>query len=272
IVITAREFRRLSNCRLSTKMCLRAAMIVEARGEAPERRYSSLVIRNPANPDGRQVHTPCHGKQKMNLNQPLLAYFGHHKAASDWIHNIARDVCQELNLHYVYCHHPRQFNFDLRSFVERERIDFLTYANADLEQIKGYLDSIRGFHVVRDPRDITVSAYFSHRTSHSSDDFPRLVGHREKLRQLSKDEGLVLELEFDRPNFDRMFHWNYSLPNVLELKMEQMIQSQIEHFRRIFAFLGLLDEGGVRSSPGIAPTKLEEIIHRYSFAKQSGGR
>jgi hypothetical protein len=208
----------------------------------------------------------------MDPQRPLLAYFGHHKAASDWIHNIAKEACQEMELNYVYIHNPRQFDFDLRSFVDREKVDFLTYANADLPDIEGCLDRIRGFHVVRDPRDVTVSAYFSHLHSHSADDFPRLVGHRQKLRQTTKEEGLLLELEFERPNFEKMNRWDYSLPNVLELKMEQLIREPVEHFRRIFGFLGVIDEDGGRLPDKITVDALADIVDRYDFAKQSGGR
>jgi hypothetical protein len=208
----------------------------------------------------------------MKRDDPLLAYFGHHKAASDWIHNIAKDACRTMGLNYVYIHNARQFDFDLRSFVDREKIDFLTYANADLPDVKNCLDSIRGFHVVRDPRDITVSAYFSHLHSHSADDFPRLIGHREKLRRATKEEGLGLELEFERPNFDKMSRWDYSLPNVLELKMEQLIREPTEYFCRIFNFLALLGEGESGSPRKITRNAVAEIVDRYDFAKQSGGR
>jgi hypothetical protein len=208
----------------------------------------------------------------MDRPRSLLAYFGHHKAASDWIHNIARDACQEMGLNYVYIHNARQFDHDLGSFVRREKIDFLTYANADLSEVKDCLNCIRGFHVVRDPRDITVSAYFSHLYSHSADDFPRLVGHREKLRQSTKEQGLLLELEFEKPNFDKMNSWDYALPNVLELKMEQIIREPGEHFRRIFAFLGVLDGDGGGLPRKFTAKDLAAILDRYDFAKQSGGR
>jgi hypothetical protein len=208
----------------------------------------------------------------MNRDRPLLAYFGHHKAASDWAHKIVRDACEAMGLKYVYVHHPRQFDSDLKAFVEREGIDFLTYANADREMVQDCLAGLRGFHMVRDPRDIAVSGYFSHLYSHTSSDFPRLHDHRERLRKASREEGLLLELEFERPNFERMYTWDYSLPNVLELKMERVTQEAGDSFCRIFSSLSILDEGQGGPGPKIGREKLLAVVEKYNFTNQSGGR
>jgi len=215
----------------------------------------------------------------MKPEVPLLAYFGHHKAASRWFRFVVGDACEQLGLRWAYVHNPRQFASGLKRYVEENQVDFLIHANANIEHLNGVLGGLRGFHVIRDPRDVAVSAYFSHLHSHTTDDFPRLVEHREKLRRATKDEGLLLEIEFRREEYRAMAEWDYSLPNVLELKMEQAVREPQQCFRRIFAFLGLV-EGGPSRPEGyhnphltkLTADKLSEIVDRNDFAKKTGGR
>jgi hypothetical protein len=213
----------------------------------------------------------------MRSETPLLAYFGHHKAASRWIRFIVGEACEQLGLRWIYVHNPRQFDADLKRFVEEKQVDFLIHANSKLEHLTSLSDQVRGFHVIRDPRDVAVSAYFSHLHSHTTDDFPRLVEHREKLRKATKEEGLLLEFEFLGEQHQALSTWDYHMPNVLELRMEEVIQAPHESFERIFAFLGLLDgrpdswPDGV-SLPKLTASQVAEIVERNDFAHKSGGR
>jgi hypothetical protein len=215
----------------------------------------------------------------MRRDVPLLAYFGHHKAASRWFRFIVGDACEQLGLRWAYVHNPRQFEEGLQRFVEEKQVDFLIHANANLEHLKDLAGRLRGFHVIRDPRDVAVSAYFSHLHSHATDDFPRLVEHREKLRRATKDEGLLLEFDFRREQYRAMAAWNYSMPNVLELKMEDAVRDPNESFLSIFAFLGLLQghpdsspDEQVNGLPRLTPSQVAEVVDRNGFAKKSGGR
>jgi hypothetical protein len=171
----------------------------------------------------------------------LLAYFGHHKCASTWIHNIVGNVCDEAGLQCSYLANPEMFDHDLAGFVEREGIDFLCYVNANIEQANT-LPEFRGFHMVRDPRDILASAYFSHLKTHKTHAWPALVEHRKRLESVSKDEGLMLELDFNADVFEDMWTWDYEQPNVLELKQEIFTKDPLNGFVEVFRFLGILDE------------------------------
>lgn len=227
----------------------------------------------------------------------LLAFFGHHKGATIWISNIINEICYELRLKYVTVHNPEMFNYDLREFVEKEKINFLAYVNADYEYIK-HLPNLRGFHVIRDPRDISVSAYFSHLYSHSTEEWPGLIEHRKRLQNLEKDQGLLVEMEFRKDQFKSMYEWNYSLPQVLEVKMEDLIKNPYQGFVDIFHFLRLLDDThfGIKKRLGhlfaisiprshyfnyfvtsfllnkLPVERLLDIVHRNNFTKKSGGR
>jgi hypothetical protein len=176
---------------------------------------------------------------------PLFAYFGHHKAASSWLGDITRQLCTSAGLVYANVHSPRKFEGDLKAFVSRHRVDFLAYPNANLRYVSA-LDGFRAFHVVRDPRDIVVSSYFSHLHSHPTDDWPELVEHRRQLQAVDKDHGLYVVIDFLSDVMNDIGTWNYDDPRIVELKMEDVVRSPHELLGRAFAFLGLVDSGQSR--------------------------
>jgi hypothetical protein len=207
--------------------------------------------------------------------KPLLSYFGHHKCGTTWIHSILTAVCKKLSLKIVYVHSPKQFNQDLETFIKDNHIDFLTYANADVDFIR-QLKNFKGFHVIRDPRDIAVSSYFSHRYSHPTDDWPALAKHRVNLEKAGKSEGLFLDMGFIKQGvLKHLLKWDYHLPNVMEVKMEELTQKPLEKFREIFDYLEILK----KKIPGFGShgmilsfNDLEKIIHEKRFSALSAGR
>ena len=197
-------------------------------------------------------------------DKTVLAYFGHHKCATVWIRNIMTAVCNNLSLKIENVDSPGQFGNDLETFIDSNQIDFLIFANADIDFVKELKD-FKGFHVVRDPRDLAVSSYFSHLHSHPTDVWPALERHREKLKSVSKEEGLFMDMEFIRHDvFLRMLRWDYSIPNVLELKMEDLTTQSFEKYYEILKFLDLI--------PKISTRKLDKIIHNNRFSVMAGGR
>jgi hypothetical protein len=221
---------------------------------------------------------------------------GHHKCATRWVNGVLRLVCREMGLRHKVVWHPDMFNGDLSAFVAEYKIDFLAYTNADYECVRE-LKAVRGFHIVRDPRDICVSAYFSHLYSHETKNWPELVEHRRKLQGLSKDEGLLLDMEFVAGHMDEMYRWDDKDTNFLQVRMETLTADPYRQFLKIFDFLDLLDEklystrhwlgyalsrrvhrfsngrfiniDGTRRLPA---EKLLAIIWRNEFANKSGGR
>jgi hypothetical protein len=144
----------------------------------------------------------------------------------------------------------------LGAHVTRQGIEMLSYANADLEQTRT-LPPHLGFHVVRDPRDVLVSAYFSHKKTHSTrEGWPELERHRAHLQSISKDDGLLAEMDFSAPFFEEMMAWDYEQENVLELKMEAVTAMPVLSFLEIADFLGILDDA---PSSGVG-----RLVHRLA--------
>jgi hypothetical protein len=150
-----------------------------------------------------------------------------------------------------------ELNSALHDRLASGRTQFLAFRNADpayLSELPPFL----GFHIIRDPRDIIVSSYFSHRNSHPTANWPELTDHQRRLGKLTKDEGLIADMDFCtdlttngfpvRP-FACMRTWDYQRHDILELQYERMVIDPYATFLHIFRFLDILsdDEIGLRS-------------------------
>lgn len=191
----------------------------------------------------------------------MYAYFGHHKCASTWIHGILGQICREAGLlHRILVdpltpaargpltdyHRKEIAREELGRYLRTRGVHFISCLAADGAQARSIAPE-RAFHVIRDPRDIIVSAYFSHRNSHPIEGLPELAAHREHLRSLSKEEGLLAEMAYSASEMEDLAAWDYDQDHVLEVKMEELTANPYQVFLEIFEFLGLLSwEGAYR--------------------------
>jgi len=100
-------------------------------------------------------------------------------------------------------------------------------------------DRYKTFYVIRDPRDIVVSWYFSIRDTH------RLAGkvgqYRERLRSLDREEGISFCIRTLAYKFAFMRTWAYNAddPNVLMVKFENLVREPVQHWGKIFDHCGI---------------------------------
>jgi len=203
----------------------------------------------------------------------MLCYFGHHKCASQWISRVCHSLSQRHGLLFTYIDFFHSPELSLGQWVAGQGTGFLAYANAHPAHV-ATLDSIKGFHVIRDPRDMIISGYFSHRNSHHTVDLPELEAHRKKLLDASKDEGIFLEMEYSRELrrngidiglLSSLENWNYQQDNILEIKYEDLVTDPAGMYLKIFTFLGLIQSRADHP-------ELLRILDQYSFENLSGGR
>jgi hypothetical protein len=172
----------------------------------------------------------------------LFGYFGHHKCASTWLEAVFGDIAYDLGLRYRIVYKPSEFDADLGRHIAHNKIRFIAYGNADFAQV-AHLENLAGIHVVRDPRDIIVSAYFSHLTTHSDRTWPELVEHRRTLQRCDKETGLFHEIAFRKQQFEEMRSWSdYHGDNVMQLRMEDLTSRTYQSLLSVTRFLGLLSE------------------------------
>jgi hypothetical protein len=169
-------------------------------------------------------------------------FFGHHKCATGWITKILMEVCFRLGLTLEITHREVEFADypSLGAYADDQDADVLIYTNAKIEHVRD-LSFQRGFHVIRDPRDVLVSAYFSHLHSHPTDHWPELEEHRHRLESLSKEDGLLAEMEFSAEEFEDMYRWDYAREDVLEWKLEELSPKPFQGFVEVMDFLDMLD-------------------------------
>lgn len=173
--------------------------------------------------------------------RPKYAFYGHHKCATMTFNTIVGSVCRRLGLRAGSVYDEFRFDGDLAAYVDANEIDFLCYGNADIEFVR-QLPPHKAFHIVRDPRDIVVSAYFSHRYSHATDGWPELIQHRERLATMSPEDGLAEEIRFRARSFAQLQSWDFDNPDILEIRFEDFVRNDASTLIAAFDFLGLLDD------------------------------
>ncbi|MDI1463245.1 sulfotransferase domain-containing protein [Catellatospora sp. KI3] len=196
-------------------------------------------------PAATALPAPGAAERSKGVGHVLLVYSGRHKAASSWSRGILREAAGLLGLNMVTVIAPEQWApyGSLAELVRQERVDLLSLTNIQQRHYET-LPPRRTVNVIRDPRDIVVSGYFSHRNTHAVQalgvTWHELIEHRERLLKLDESAGMLEEIEFSGYFLDHMDTWDYRQPEVLELRMEEQIADPVAVWTRIFEHYGLL--------------------------------
>lgn len=200
-----------------------------------------------------------------------------HKSGSQWIRNMMQDwrVYRYSGLRaYHYETEQMPDGIDTRKLTERTLPDLMPPSTIISPIYTNYVqysrypkrEQYRGFFVMRDPRDVIVSWYFSARFSHvpMGPDIPEA---RKVLADAPIGEGLKYVIDYfedfglfaaqrswlsgDLSPYDRVFKYeDLNGPNGLE------------HFRELFAHCDIR----------LPDRVLADLVSDHSFEKLSGGR
>lgn len=164
----------------------------------------------------------------------------HHKTGTAWMSKIFKEIASNYNLKYSS---PTASKGILVTPTQNFDIFFQTHSRFDLEKIS---NNYKGLHIIRDPRDIIVSACFYHMKSSEewlhikSPAFGGLT-YQEKLNSYSSlDDKLFFEMEnSSKITIQDIKNWDYNNSNFIEIKYENLIRdNELILFKEIFEFLG----------------------------------
>jgi hypothetical protein len=188
-------------------------------------------------------------------NVQLIVHFGYHKAMTVFFIRIFQTIAKKY--HFYHKHH----NADLKGFykdVHNKKGLRIVSVNNQLVNFS-FFPKYKGTHLVRDPRDLLVSGYRYHQ--HCNEPWSLQIFDKESielfgikelglekkaqglnfqelLKNIDKEAGYLLELNLRKPHFKAMWNWDYSNPNILELRYEDIFGNEIDVFQNIFAHYG----------------------------------
>lgn len=163
----------------------------------------------------------------------------HHKTGTVWLLRIFDEISRKLDLIFVHSKDhpvPARWRWD---------IFHATHSQFDLERLR----NCRGIHLVRDPRDMIVSAAFYHQTSSEKwlhvplPEFSGLTYQQKINSYASFDDKLLFEMEHSSfENIRNMMRFDCPDGSFKRIKYEDLIDDRdLTQFEQMFAFLGFRD-------------------------------
>jgi len=177
---------------------------------------------------------PADGNLLEELPHKVLVG-SHHKTGTVWMRKVFSCVCEKLGLHFFAGNQedlPRDFHVFMQNHSQ-----FLP------GNISG---SVRGVHIIRDPRDRIISGMFYHQKSkeswlHKPMEMLGGAAYQEKINSFDTvEEQLMFEMEHSgRWGIEEMLRWDYSDERFMNVKYEELIiDHDLRMFHEIFTFLG----------------------------------
>jgi hypothetical protein len=179
-------------------------------------------------------------------SRPLIVHASHHKAGTVWLFGVLREIAlpHALRVTEYDAVEPIDSATDIALFQHTH-----AFARASMSGRQ-----MRGSHMVRDPRDLVVSAYFYHlRTNESWVHVPMAefdgATYQERLQSFDKHDGLLFEMgRLAGSVFRDMAVWDYGQPDFFELKYEDLLASEGERFGELFRSYGFTDAAADRAT------------------------
>lgn len=195
----------------------------------------------------------------LNIN-----VFSNHKFGTSWLYLVLEDFARINNIRFY------STNRGFKSYSKDELVprSLVFYRNAYYSKV---VENCRyGVRIVRDPRSVVLSAYYSHLKSHALGDWWQLRAQRAVLEKVSKTSGLFLTLAFlERKDFYHgtagplcaLSDWNFSKSEYTVLRIEDCFDDLTGGLSKIIA------------ANGYEPTSFEfPDASKYAFNVFSGGR
>jgi len=167
----------------------------------------------------------------------------HHKTGTVWMDGVFKAIAADLGARYV------NFRTEPGRIQELARGPFVLFCHdSDFGEHAPVLDreDVRIVHLIRDPRDVVISAMHYHKASRESwlhepiPGYDNLTYQRALQQMPSRSAQYIFEMENSSASTLRdMAHWRYDRANCFEARYEELRQdSGLVHWRKIMRFLG----------------------------------
>jgi len=171
----------------------------------------------------------------------LLFHSCYHKCLTFYFFNVYKTFAESRSMKLQYLHNDSQIMPDTDLLLD-------PHSRIKERQLLAGVVSYRGSHVIRDPRDLLISAYFYHlktdeewcaKPNPVNATLPADVSYQQHLRSLDLQQGLLFELNnVAGDSIARMTQWDYADPNILELRFEDILGAEMATFQRLFEWYG----------------------------------
>lgn len=167
----------------------------------------------------------------------------HHKTGTVWMDGVFKMLAAELGVAYV------DFKAQSGQLSEALKAPFiLLNSDSDFRGRPQILerDDVRTLHLIRDPRDVVISAMHYHKKANESwlhepvPGYDDVTYQRRLKEQPTRHRQYVYEMEHSSAGtVHDMLDWRYGRPNCFEARYEDLRRdTQLAYWRRISAFLG----------------------------------
>lgn len=195
-----------------------------------------------------------------------------HKSASQWVRGLLGDpiTFQHTGLETFHYQTAWLDGYDSRPYNERQfsrsfprrMIATPLYLDYSMFEKIPKPEKYRAFFVLRDPRDVVVSWYFSMKNTHQV--MGKIRKHRKNLQELSKSDGLCYAIEYlsDFGLFQSQISWMGSDdPNVRVFKYEDLTgPNQFQAIKTLFNHCTI----------PIPDSELRNLLYRHGFEASEG--
>jgi hypothetical protein len=167
----------------------------------------------------------------------------HHKTGTVWMSTVFRAIANDVGAEYV------NFRTQHEQLAEVLKTPFVLFNHDSDFQEHAHLlnrDDVRILHLIRDPRDVLISAMHYHKKSNETwlhEPVPGYdnVTYQRRLNALAtRYEQYVFEMENSTDSTLRdMLAWQYGRTNCFEVRYEELRQdTQMAYWSQIVSFLG----------------------------------
>jgi hypothetical protein len=196
----------------------------------------------------RRIKTPFKDKSRKKL----IVHCTHHKAGTVWLHRVLKSIS---NYYGLRLQHSNIFDDELLPLADELKPSTDIYFQPHSLVRTSILPPFRGSHLIRDPRDIIISGYFYHLWTEeewartpikgyfrypkhwpyfSPEEFGNL-SYQQYLNSLDEREGILVEIRRSAGyNIKHMAEWDYSNPDFIEVKYENLMTDWKSEFTNIF--------------------------------------